>query len=99
MSWPVGMGGQFEGIYDLARDRLYRPSGDSNGYEGDATSVAGLGDRELNDLLSEQGLAQLREEAELAQAAMAFDETAYRAMAISPRSISGRRSRISGSSS
>ena len=25
MSWPVGMGGLFEGVYDLAGDRLRRP--------------------------------------------------------------------------
>ncbi|TZG26209.1 peptide chain release factor 3 [Sphingomonas montanisoli] len=79
MSWPVGMGGQFEGIYDLARDRLHRPAADATGaYEGDAASVAGLGDSQLEDMLSAQGLALLREEAELAQVGYApFDETAY----------------------
>ena len=79
MSWPVGMGGQFEGIYDLARDRLYRPAADATGaYEGDSIAVAGLGDSQLDDIISEQGLATLREEAELAQVGYApFDEAAY----------------------
>src|ERR1051325_3696595 len=29
MSWPVGMGGEFEGIYDFAGNRLMQPSGPS----------------------------------------------------------------------
>ncbi|KKC26323.1 peptide chain release factor 3 [Sphingomonas sp. SRS2] len=80
MSWPAGMGGMFEGIYDLARDRLYRPAADATGaYEGDAIAVAGLGDSQLDDILPADTLAQLREEAELAQIGYApFDEVAYR---------------------
>jgi len=79
MSWPVGMGGMFEGIYDLARDRLYRPAADATGaYEGDSVAVAGLGDSQLDDMLSADAVALLREEAELAQVGYApFDEAAY----------------------
>jgi len=79
MSWPVGMGGTFEGIYDLARDRLYRPASDATGaYEGDAVSVAGLGDSQLEDMLSADAVSLLRDEAELAQGGYAsFDEAAY----------------------
>src|SRR6187431_767007 len=29
MSWPVGMGGTFEGIYDLAKNVLHRPAADA----------------------------------------------------------------------
>ena len=79
MSWPAGMGGTFEGIYDLARDRLHRPADDATGaFEGDSVSVSGLGDSQLDDLLSAEAVALLREEAELAQAGYApFDEQAY----------------------
>lgn len=79
MSWPAGMGGTFEGIYDLARDRLHRPAEDATGaFEGDSVSVSGLGDSQLDDLLSAEAVALLREEAELAQAGYApFDEEAY----------------------
>jgi peptide chain release factor 3 len=31
MSWPVGMGGTFEGIYEFARNRLYRPAKTDSG--------------------------------------------------------------------
>jgi peptide chain release factor 3 len=33
-SWPVGMGGQFEGILDLASGRISRPDGDSREFLG-----------------------------------------------------------------
>ncbi len=80
MSWPVGMGGTFEGIYDLARNALHRPASDATGaYEGDSVPVGGLDDADLDRLLSADGVALLREEAELAQAGYAaFDEVAYR---------------------
>jgi peptide chain release factor 3 len=80
MSWPVGMGGTFEGIYDLARNELHRPASDATGaYEGDSVPVGGLDDPDLDKLLSAEGVALLREEAELAQAGYApFDVTAYR---------------------
>ncbi|PTQ09955.1 peptide chain release factor 3 [Sphingomonas oleivorans] len=80
MSWPVGMGGTFEGIYDLARDRLHRPAADATGaFEGDSVQLSGLDDAKLEPLVSADGLAHLREEAELAMAGYAsFDEAAYR---------------------
>ena len=76
MSWPVGMGGQFEGLYDLARNRLARPSpGNTRAFEGDLTDVSGLFDPTLDTLLSKEGVALLREEAELAQAGYAAFST------------------------
>jgi len=80
LSWPVGMGGTFEGIYDLARNNLYRPASDATGaYEGDSVPVGGLDDPDIDRLLSAEGAALLREEAELASVGYApFDEVAYR---------------------
>jgi peptide chain release factor 3 len=34
MSWPVGMGGTFEGVLDLASNRISRPEGDSREFLG-----------------------------------------------------------------
>ncbi|WP_157216357.1 peptide chain release factor 3 [Flavisphingomonas formosensis] len=80
MNWPIGMGGQFEGLYDLEHDRLMRPAADNaRGFEGDVEQLGGMDDAKLATLISSQGLALLREEAELAQAGYApFDDTAYR---------------------
>ena len=44
MSWPVGMGGQFEGVYDLARNRLMQPTGPAREFDGSFTQVSGLDD-------------------------------------------------------
>ncbi|OJY70043.1 MAG: peptide chain release factor 3 [Sphingobium sp. 66-54] len=79
MSWPVGMGGAFEGIYDFATRRLFQPEGPSKECDGRFVQLSGLDDPKLADLLSPDGLAQLHEEAELAQGGYApFDLAAYR---------------------
>ena len=85
MSWPVGMGGLFEGIYDLAHHRLMQPSGDSRDYLGTPQQMAGLDDPALAAALSPEGLARLREEAELAVGGYApFDLAAYRSGDLTP---------------
>ena len=85
MSWPAGMGGEFEGIYDFATNRLRQPTGPSREYEGKETHVGGLDDPRLADLLSAQALDRLREEAELAQGGYAeFDLDRYRAGDLTP---------------
>jgi len=84
MSWPVGMGGAFEGIYDFARDRLNRP-GKGEGEAGSATDLNGIDDPRLESLLSAEGLDLLREEGALAAAAYpAFDSAAYLAGDLTP---------------
>ena len=86
MSWPVGMGGQFEGIYDLARNVLHRPADDATGaFEGDSVPVGGLDDSDLDQLLSDDAVNMLREEAELAVGGYApFDDAAYKAGDLTP---------------
>jgi peptide chain release factor 3 len=85
MSWPVGMGGEFEGIYDFATNRLMQPSGASKEYEGKVSQYSGLDDPKLTEALSPRGLAKFREEAELAQAGYAdFDLDAYRGGDLTP---------------
>jgi peptide chain release factor 3 len=86
MSWTVGMGGTFEGIYDLRADRLYRPAvGDGGHFEGETVELSGLDDPKLGDILSPEGLAKLREEGSLAVAAYPeFDAQAYLAGDLTP---------------
>ncbi|SIN60585.1 bacterial peptide chain release factor 3 (bRF-3) [Parasphingorhabdus marina DSM 22363] len=79
MSWPTGMGGQFEGIYDLTRNQLHQPEGDSKNYDGKAQQFTGLDDPKLEEVLSPEALTRLTEEGELAQGGYAsFDLEAYR---------------------
>ncbi|MGN6818811.1 MAG: peptide chain release factor 3 [Sphingomonas sp.] len=66
MSWPVGMGGQFQGVLDLTTNRISRPEGDSREFLGKVEDTPELP-------------ADIAEEVELAQAGYAaFDAEAYR---------------------
>ena len=66
MSWPVGMGGLFEGILDLTTGKVSRPEGDSRAFLGKVDDAPTLP-------------ADITEEVELAQAGYAqFDGEAYR---------------------
>jgi peptide chain release factor 3 len=85
MTWPVGMGGQFEGIYDLANHRLLLPEGDSREFQGKVIQVSGLDDSQLDAILSAEGLAKLREDVELAGVGYPeFDGEAYRGGDLTP---------------
>ena len=65
MSWPIGMGGEFEGVLDLKTGRVSRPEGDSRTFQG-LTDQVPLPDR-------------FAEEVELAQGGYAsFDAEKYR---------------------
>ncbi len=78
MSWPVGMGGQFEGIYDFARDQLHKPTGDSKTYENIAHQFDGMDDTALSDHLSADGIERLNDEGELAKGGYGeFDLQSY----------------------
>ena len=78
-TWPVGMGSNFEGIYDLASNRLLLPEGPSREFQGKVVQVSGLDDPQLDAILSPENLAKLREDVELAGVGYPeFDEVAYR---------------------
>jgi peptide chain release factor 3 len=85
MSWPVGMGGEFEGIYDFARNQLMQPSGPSRGFEGKTSAHNGIDDPTLAEYLSARALEKFKEEAALAQGGYAgFDLASYRAGDLTP---------------
>ena len=66
MSWPVGMGGQFQGVLDLTTNKVSRPEGDSREFLGKVDDAPELP-------------VEIAEEVELAQAGYAaFDAEAYR---------------------
>ncbi|MEM1053663.1 MAG: peptide chain release factor 3 [Pseudomonadota bacterium] len=71
-SWPIGMGGQFEGILDFASGEISRPEGPSREF---------LGTRDSNLAIPEE----FAEEAELAQVGYPeFDLEAYRSGDLTP---------------
>jgi len=85
MTWPVGMGGTFEGVFDLVSNRLLLPEGDSREFQGKVIQTSGLDDAQLDAIVSCDNLIKLREEVELAQVGYAeFDAEAYRAGDLTP---------------
>ncbi len=82
LSWPIGMGRNFLGCYDLVNDRLILMKPDGG---GELIDVTGLDDPVLADHIPEDRLETLREEAALArEACPPFDEEAYRAGHLTP---------------
>ncbi len=77
-SWPIGMGRDFKGCYDLINDQLVlfnRGKGDKL-EEGIACS--GLDDSKLEDFLDERELQKLRDDVEMARGLCPeFDREAY----------------------
>jgi peptide chain release factor 3 len=68
VTWPIGMGKRFRGVYHLRHDtvRLYQPSHDGTRSEGEL--IAGLDNPTLDEVLGDQA-DELREEVELVRGA------------------------------
>ena len=85
MSWPVGMGSDFEGVYDLRANTLSQPEGPSREFMGKAIPFTGMHDPKLAATISPGALATLKDESELAMGGYAsFDVEAYRAGNLTP---------------
>ena len=68
-TWPIGMGQNFKGCYDLLADRLLLFEGAERGRIGEVVPVAGLDDAKLDQLLPADLVAKLREEVALVRGA------------------------------
>ncbi len=76
-SWPIGIGRDFLGCYDLLRDRLLLF--DRKDKDTDAEVCSGLNDPKLDKLLPEGAVNRLREEVAMARGlCKPFDLQAYR---------------------
>ncbi len=64
-SWPIGMGRNFLGCYDLIRDRLILIARSKGDMPPEGEQCNGLDDPKLDELLPEDAVKQLREEVEM----------------------------------
>ncbi len=78
MTWPVGMGPRFRGVFDRETKTFYRfETGENIGHKA-AMEVGSLADPALAEEMGEAQLEQLREELELLDAAgNAYDRDAF----------------------
>ncbi len=86
VTWPVGMGKAFKGVFHLQQEtlHLFRPGASGGGRIPEREVIQGLDHAQLDTLL--EGRAQvLRDEIELVRGAShAFDLEAYRAATLTP---------------
>ena len=84
ITWPIGMGRRFKGVYHLPEDRIYLYLPAQRGKAGQTRTVDGLNSHETAALLGDDREAFL-EEIELVRGAMtAFDLESYLAGVITP---------------
>ncbi|MCB9930616.1 MAG: peptide chain release factor 3 [Alphaproteobacteria bacterium] len=78
-SWPIGMGRDFLGCYDLMRDSLHLVARSRDGLPDPGERCEGIDDPKLDAVLPADKVAQLREEVEMArELCPAFDMEMFR---------------------
>ena len=78
VSWPIGMGRDFLGCYDLVRDSLILMARTKGEKVADGIECKGLDDPKLDELLPPAAAAKLREDVETVRAlCKPFDRQAY----------------------
>ena len=78
-SWPIGMGRDFLGCYDLWKDQLVLMARTKGGMPDLGESCSGLDDPKLDDQLPSHAIAKLREDVDMARGLCKdFDPVAYR---------------------
>lgn len=65
LSWPIGMGKSFKGVYNLYDKKLNLFTPSQRKLSDDRTTIENLEDSKLDDLIGPNGAAQLREDVEL----------------------------------
>jgi peptide chain release factor 3 len=65
LTWPIGMGDRFKGVYNLYEQSLNLFSPNKTGISDDIQSFDDLSSSQLDDLIGEEAAAELREEVEM----------------------------------
>ncbi|MDP7536572.1 MAG: peptide chain release factor 3 [Methylococcales bacterium] len=77
MTWPIGMGKRFKGVYHIYRDAVHLFSPNHGGKVAEGTVIEGLDNPELDALVGDQA-DELREEIELIKGAShTFNKEGY----------------------
>jgi peptide chain release factor 3 len=83
--WPVGVGGEFAGCYDMANNRLLLDDGGEAGKFGRRVDLSGPADQKLDEIAGADLAGRVRDQMELARAGYAsFDIDQYRHGALTP---------------
>lgn len=84
ITWPIGMGKRFKGVYHLYKDEIHLFSAQHGGKIAEAEVIKGLHNPKLDELLDDQA-AELRDEIDLVKGAShEFNLDAYLSGKLSP---------------
>lgn len=85
LSWPIGMGDRFKGVYNIYKKSLNLFSPNKTGISDDISSITDLNDPSLNEIIGEAEADELREEVEMIDGVYDhFDREAYLAGDVAP---------------
>jgi peptide chain release factor 3 len=78
LSWPVGMGQRFQGVYNMWEKNLHLYSSDNKQKISEGTSVEDINDPLLEERVGDEAALELRNDLELLEAVYPeFDQDAY----------------------
>lgn len=78
LSWPIGMGQRFQGVYNIYAGNIRLFSAHGKQTTDDTIEISDINDPSLNDMLGEEAAATLREEVEMiTEIYPPFDKKAY----------------------
>ncbi len=69
ITWPIGMGKRFKGVYHLYNDNVHIFSASHGGKIQDGETIKGLDNPRLDEVIGEEQAEELREEVELVRGA------------------------------
>jgi peptide chain release factor 3 len=85
LNWPIGSGGDFQGVYDLPGRQVLRFARTAHGAQRAPVQVADLADQALSQLIGQGAAQQLRDDIALLEGAGAdFDQTTFLAGTVTP---------------
>ena len=85
LTWPIGMGDRFKGVYNLYEQNLNLFSGNKTGISSDVVPISDLADSQLEEIIGQEAAEELREEVEMIEGVYdPFDRQDYLAGDVAP---------------
>jgi len=85
MSWPIGIGSTFKGVYNMYKNNLNLFSGNKTNIEKDIIEIKNVDDPKLNEAIGDDDAEMLREEVELVNGVYdEFNRDTYLAGEVAP---------------
>ena len=85
LTWPIGMGDRFKGVYNLFDQNLNLFQANKTGISDEIVPISDLSDPQLDELVGTEPADELREEVEMIEGVYdAFDRDSYLAGEVAP---------------